>query len=171
MVLFDNLPSWKMYPKRSESVVCSTSIDGIYGRAGGMYYVWPKKGSTIGVCPERDIWFSFDLGEYPNLDAFTERMYDYFRDIDLNTALQSTKKSNVTYEMLLKFDVMKKDTKIDDDYWQDNEKLITGYFNRALSPEHNGFKLVKAGDTFNSGGYEGREVWTDGECLLELLNE
>ncbi len=72
-VLIDEiLPNWKSYPKRSESLVCSTSES--YTKAYGnyMYEVIPFDSAKIAVCPYRDIWESFtflrnsvnDLGDF-----------------------------------------------------------------------------------------------------------
>lgn len=65
--LFDILPSWKEYPKRSRSIICSNEEEyaggykGYSENIGSLYIVLPKDGSKIGICPERDIWESFRL--------------------------------------------------------------------------------------------------------------
>ncbi len=54
----DNLPVWKEYPKRSESLIGITSLEGskMYGE---VYVVIPFDNSKIGVCPSYSIWSSF----------------------------------------------------------------------------------------------------------------
>lgn len=59
-ILLDNfLPSWKNYPKRSESFICSTSSD-TAENYGDVYFVIPMENKKIGVCPDLDIWYSFE---------------------------------------------------------------------------------------------------------------
>lgn len=64
--LMDFLPAWSDYPKRSKSIICSTSR--VYARGytsgwsddiGALYVVLPKNGASIGICPDYDIWNSF----------------------------------------------------------------------------------------------------------------
>lgn len=59
-LLMDNLPSWKGYPKRSQSIICSTSIQTAqhYGW-NGVYHIYPTNGCNMGIVPTRDIWQSF----------------------------------------------------------------------------------------------------------------
>src|SRR5271168_3608736 len=68
-LLMDNLPAWKEYPKRSRSLVCSTSSDRA-ASYGNVYLVLPFNGARIGICPEYDIWDSFyELSGYGIADA------------------------------------------------------------------------------------------------------
>lgn len=61
--LVDNfLPSWRDYPARSESFICSTSPN-TAAAYGDIYYVLPFGNPYIGVCSENDIWYSF-----PNIE-------------------------------------------------------------------------------------------------------
>jgi len=61
-LLMDNLPQWREYPKRSKSIICSTSYEiaqEYSGEENSLYVVIPKVGSKIGVCSDADIWNSF----------------------------------------------------------------------------------------------------------------
>lgn len=60
-LLLDNLPSWKEYPKRSNSFICGTAGNRGYVKGFGsyLYYVFPYNNTTIGVCPNEDLWQSF----------------------------------------------------------------------------------------------------------------
>ena len=63
------LPSWKGYPPRNRSFICTSST----GKAleftdtfpaldewkNNVYAVLPKNGAVIGVCPKSDLWFAF----------------------------------------------------------------------------------------------------------------
>lgn len=54
--IINNAPEWKEFPRRS--VVCSFSKTQAYNY-GNVYICFPKNGSKIGICPEKDIWYSF----------------------------------------------------------------------------------------------------------------
>lgn len=58
-VLMDSLDSWKDYPKRSKSIICSNVFfsAGNYGKAR---LVIPFDGAKWGVCDGDDIFYSFD---------------------------------------------------------------------------------------------------------------
>lgn len=60
-LLLDNLPAWSEYPKRSKSIICSTS-SGQASTYGRTYVVIPYDNAIFGVCPDNDIWYSFDTG-------------------------------------------------------------------------------------------------------------
>lgn len=69
----DNHPSWRPYPPRSASMICSTSSGTARGYAsGGLYVVLVENDPLVGVCPEHDFWVSFqrlhDLGSH-NMDV------------------------------------------------------------------------------------------------------
>ena len=70
-LLVDNLDSWKQYPKRSKSLICSTdwSISEIYGP---VFIVLPKNGSKIGVCVEDDFWYSFKSIKDETVDSINK---------------------------------------------------------------------------------------------------
>ena len=57
-VIIDNSPAWSKYPKRSQSLVCSTNFEYASGY-GKTYLVIPIDGVPIGVCSEDDFWGSF----------------------------------------------------------------------------------------------------------------
>lgn len=57
-LLMDNLPSWKSYPKRSQSIICSTNSSNA-SSYGSLYMVYPTDQCNIGVCPASDIWDGF----------------------------------------------------------------------------------------------------------------
>lgn len=65
-LLIDNLPSWKNYPKRSRSIIC-TLDGGVAGGYGQKFRVIPSDNCKFGVCPRSDIWYSFvdfDVSEF-----------------------------------------------------------------------------------------------------------
>lgn len=57
-LLMDNLPSWKGYPKRSQSIICSTQLS--YARSYGyVYYIYPSDACKFGVVDSGDVWGGF----------------------------------------------------------------------------------------------------------------
>jgi len=56
--IVDNSDRWSMYPKRSQSLICSTDFDNARGY-GTAFVVLPQGNPVIGICPGEDWWFSF----------------------------------------------------------------------------------------------------------------
>jgi len=77
--IVDNSDRWSMYPKRSESLICSTDFDNARGY-GTAYVVLPQGNPVIGICPGEDWWYSF-----PQLAEVLRRGSG---PADLNSALQ-----------------------------------------------------------------------------------
>jgi hypothetical protein len=73
----DNSPYWKKYPKRSESLICTTDKD-ISEEYGISYVVLPYNGAKIGVCPANDYWFSFEKSINTILDQFNKELKRLF---------------------------------------------------------------------------------------------
>jgi len=92
-LLFDNLPSWKSYPKRSQSIVCATDKN-IARNYGYVYRVFPKIRSKIGVCSDSDIWSSFKA--FNTMSDFNNMLHNIFE------ILKGTVKEPHTYEDLEK---------------------------------------------------------------------
>jgi len=77
-LLSDILPSWKDFPPRNRSFICSTSSGYALNYTGkepkfdNVYVVLPKNGAKIGICSTADIWTSFKiLNEHDlSLDGF-----------------------------------------------------------------------------------------------------
>ena len=57
----DNYGTFKSFPKRSQSVICSTDFFKAQGYGMNVYVLLPKNRSKIGVVKSRDI---FDIGEF-----------------------------------------------------------------------------------------------------------
>lgn len=92
-LLFDNLPSWKQYPKRSRSIICATGLE-ITSDYGNTYRVFLKTGSKLGICPERDIWESFE--NFDRLEDFNYILKGIFKNVN------GCHKDPYTYEQLEK---------------------------------------------------------------------
>jgi len=176
-ILFDNLPSWKNYPKRSESIICTNDKSNAADRtqpAGSKHYyiVIPLQNAKIAICPEDDIWFSFNtqilkyMGYSDNLSDF---MIDVFFDADkYNYKMSETYKSIKKYFNLIDNDSGNNLRFIKDTLLKD--KLENGYnmldiMNDILDPNKNGFELKKVTENMILPS-DSREIWTSDKCLL-----
>lgn len=55
------LPSWKDFPKRDSSFICTTDLDMARRYGGGnSFIVFPENGANLGICSASDIWYSFE---------------------------------------------------------------------------------------------------------------
>lgn len=55
----DNAPQWSEYPKRSKSMICSTSYKDTTHFGGAVYRIIPSDSCKIGIVPAHDMWFAF----------------------------------------------------------------------------------------------------------------
>lgn len=53
------MPEWDKFPDRLKSFICTTNKPDAEAY-GNIFYVIPLDNQDIGVCPERDFWFSFE---------------------------------------------------------------------------------------------------------------
>ena len=72
-LLMDNLPKWKKYPKRSQSLICST--DHLNASSyGELYYVYPTDKCDIGIVPTTDVWDAFQTMWGQDIPTFNRKM-------------------------------------------------------------------------------------------------
>ncbi len=179
-LLMDNLPSWKQYPKRRESIVGTTNPSKAYEYAdkGRIYVVFPKDGAKIGVCPDDDIFTSFN---YFMTLVRKGSLAGWSRDFVLLDKVISGKRSDNSWKSLkslfTKIDayslgVSAKDKEVIEtikrfrhEFLLDPKKSINA-MDTVMSPSKNKFTLKKSGDILPSY----REVWTDSECVLLSAN-
>lgn len=56
------LPSWDEYPPRNKCAVCTNNVDKALVYANReIFYIFPKNGTKIGICPKDDIWYCFKI--------------------------------------------------------------------------------------------------------------
>ncbi len=169
----DNSPAWKKYPKRSESIICSTE----YSTAsdyGDEFVVFPFDNAKIGVCSESDYWFSFDnIEPITSLDDWNYQLERLFKQVDIPLDDTSFKRIQTSFNI---FDMTfsKNKESLDILVNEDGFTILDGYddFNDmmkfiqdTLHPNNNDFDLVKIGQYIAVG----KECWTDSKCLL--INE
>lgn len=179
-LILDNDPRWKSFPKRSQSIICSTDMykAQVYGN---VYRVLPYDGSRYGVCPKDDIWFSFKetlgmalgavngelnmLGELCDVDIGDTKTYndliEYLNEIDKKIT-EILKRTDDEYndddmEALNDNDLFKK--------WNSNISF-TKWFIDLFDWNKNGIYVTSDIKKIFSTGAKSKEVWTDGECVL-----
>ncbi len=177
-LLMDNLASWKKYPKRSQSVICSTSYTKAkeYTFSNNVYFVFPYNGSKFGVAPNDDIFTSFKMYDRYQIMGTGRKFNTFLKDFlsisgnntdkDWNTLLKAFKKYDklrVYDDNILDFDIMQFDEFTKKEY---NGSLLNT-FNRLMNPQKNDFRLTKDINTIPAE----REVWTDGKCVMILMQE
>jgi len=184
-ILLSNLPSWKRYPKRNESVICSFAEDKAYGYNEGFYFVYPYDGLDVGICSGRDLWDSFrDVDPLNKLNRVMENVLDFMHEINEFDDYSDTKKFFARFDKWIddpdNFEKFNQESyeepydffkKIGYFEWRSPRYLRLGklidVLNNVLDPKYNGFKLVKAGkyppgcDT---------EAWFSGPCILMIVN-
>jgi len=181
-LLMDNLPSWQKYPKRSKSIICTTSP--LYaGSFGKLFQVYFEDNAKIGVCSAEDIWGSFFLFEnLTDLNATLSRIFNHMAEL-MFTNPQTFKQLS---ENLKNIDIFKRKNKdkteiqirkfyenkwryLHDNFIQDYVKSplsFMDYLNEKLSPSKNGFKLLKTGSEIQRK----KEVWSDGNAIMIDVN-
>ena len=185
MLLLDNLPSWKDYPKRENSIIGFSTIEvsDSYSYGNEYYLIIPFDGSKFGSAPADDLWstkisnignisyitlstFQIILkkitstpSSYSELISELQNGYDNFL-IDEN----SIPELYASYVNIIKniYNLFKKN----------DIKNVEDGINTLLSPDK-----VRGGinnENFNLYNYNElenklREVWTDSECLLYYM--
>ena len=176
----DNSKKWSTYPKRSESIIC-TSYRGYTLRYGQTYRVIPLDGATIGICPTEDWWNSFGkfLFDMPNVKG----MYDFINELTLivSNILDKPKeplrdRMNESYESLL--GILKEADAELKRKGQDARSLILEWYDvlekyggvvnmmdTVFDPTPNKFKAMPF-DKYTISNFPSNEIWTDSPSLL-----
>lgn len=188
--LMDNSPYWESYPKRSESIICSTSHSYAEGY-GDVFRVIPlKENSTFAVCSDEDIFTSFPYlsnvlkevtkgyGRF-TIRAFNEWLLifglkenDDFETIKEKINTNAKKLMNDDYS----FETMYKTNSLIECQKEFNTVLKEGLFMydeivdeifRWMKPDNNNFtKIQYNSNTLHSNVTHLKEVWTDVDCIL-----
>lgn len=187
-VLIDCLPSWKDWPKRSRSIICSTHTEGS-GGYGKVFNVFPYNNAKIGICSFDDFW-----GSFPYLSSRMQTDADIFnsgidfiinhafkigidlrriREPEFNKLIQFLNEKYSNKEKWLP-DVRQKYKDIMFisvvDMLLDIEKNHNGdwleYFDTLFNPIKNEFILTTIEDYQVESETNESEVWTDSESIL-----
>jgi len=166
--IIDNSESWKNYPKRRKSIICSTSRD-VAHFYGEVHVVIPVNNSNFDVCPDYDFQKCFD-----NFNIkFGTPIYRVDEMFDSN-------KEGYSYEDFKRMMISNEYNPVEFsfDYRQYvSENNLTGedIYNEMIeniSPTNNGFKTFRYNgsrdiSTLNDIRLlDSNEVWTSDDCLL-----
>lgn len=162
--LIDGSDAWKDYPKRRESIICSTSETTAHS-FGRTYIVIPYNNAIFGVCPSYDFQvcfsdfskiFGFKLHRLDNLFlGNSSRVYDY------NEIKKKIEEKDIN---MVEFSYAYKQHIIDNNI---SGRQIFNHMLELSAPERNNFKIVHQSDIEVHNLFTlGRELWTDSDCLL-----
>ena len=160
--ILDNIPSWKEYPKRSKSLICSTSYKRAtsYSDFNSPYVVFPQVGAKFGICSEYDFWDSFQNLIYGDIANFNYYIMNHTEigiyenaenDFKLLCKLLNQPENKYCFDELRSFFKLK-----------NTATKAAGFFNDVFNPKLNGFKL----ETYPFKTTENVEVWTDSDAVL-----
>lgn len=153
-MLMDNSPYFEEFPKRSHSLICSTDLSYAhnYGKGTG-FYVYPKNGTKIGICPYRDIWFT----KLPN------NKYDLYDWESIAVQMHSLGfKDRFSFEEIIAYSKSKEF--FDEAKFRsisDPEMFIQNII-EWMNPEKTGFKLITTNMQLPTVP---RECWFSGPCV------
>ena len=174
----DNHEAWKAFPKRSKSLICTTELE----TAGGYGYphlIIPADDALIGICPDNDMWRSFQTLELEDhgasLESFIELSMHMLRLMGYNETqvqLHWDKLEEALKETQLDALKVSKnwDWRTEDFYakrftfWlKEAGPSLYDVFEKVFDPHKNGFTVRKASQ-FHAG--KNQEVWVQGKVVL-----
>lgn len=166
----DNAPEWSMFPKRE--IICTTSKTHS-SWYGSTYVVVPFDGAKFGVCPDMDIWDTFEnrCGLSPNV------LFELFRKIANSVNADEKVFLNDTNFNVFKQQMLSITKEESDSYqWNQIETLrncqnLYEYFQKIFSPQDyrdhaQNFKVAKYSQIDGGTSESSNEVWTDAKCIL-----
>ncbi len=192
IAMMDESHYWSEYPKRSNSIICSTD----YTRAkayGAVYRVIPlKENSKFSLCSAGDVFYSFDylfkklksMGfdfggqRKPAIPALNDLIVslggqheeeEITRDAMANSLnifqMNLDEKEEYDEEEWKYADMIKDFVK---EYIEGDEMIGDLYdeIEQHMSPDDNGFELIEYGRSTKLP--QNREIYTDSECLMVL---
>ena len=183
-LMSDILSSWKQYPKRTRSFICSTSAKeaSLYvepNQTSSKHYfcVFPENDTLIGLCPKNDIWNSFESGlHFSSMNAFNHIMIQFFSNVLGISSDDITPIFLKDNDVILDFfDKVEKQYRQNPDinllpyairnYHNEliSGKSIVDILNEKMSPENNGFSLINIQQLPK---YKNRECWFSSKCLM-----
>jgi hypothetical protein len=157
--LMDNSPYMKNYPKRSNSLICTTSSSRAmqYGR---VFVVIPFNGTELGIARDSDIWQTSVYLEKLNWDTNFYKLANELKRMgfpdNFNDMVWYGESSTFSHIFSREFYDEK------DDF---NSKDFIDYLQYEMSPDRVGFSLEDT-SSFSSVEYPNRECWFSNPCLM-----
>lgn len=162
-LLMSNHSTWKKFPRRDSSIICTTKkkTAGSYGRT---YAVILPKPFKLGVCPADDLWESFDLSSFGF--SYLDRLTSV-----INRYITKNLGEKVTYRKLVDAINSYQLDYTDPDAIQYIYKTA---YHRSQSPvdaimdilSPTNFTLATKPSDLQKLDFADREVWTSNTCLM-----
>ena len=186
-LLMDNLPSWKSFPKRSESLIGSLKFSEDQAFGDRCYLVIPYDGANFGLAPCSDLWGSYcEVGDmkYEFDTIFTSRLTDL--GVSEKSYAAMMKDLQHWYDDYLIREHNKESKRnlyfsyIDNifmNFSSDGIGSVEEGFDKYFAPQKFSSRVGAGAKEFKSVEYNGlvsddkREFWTDSRCLLVYLED
>lgn len=195
IAMMDESDYWSQYPKRSNSIICSTDFDRA-SSYGQVYRVIPlKEHSKFALCPKYDVFVSFEhlFNKLKSLGfKFRESMpaIPELNDLVISMGGMHDDEEANRDNIAVSLDLFKSSWLDDgEDYHEENwqyadmiKDFIKNYkeniiqigdiyeeIERHMNPKDNGFKLIEYNRSTKLP--TDNEIYTDCECLLVLESE
>jgi len=183
-LLIDNLPSWKEFPKRSESLIGSLKFSEETAFGDRCYLVIPYDGANFGLAPSGDLWGSYcEVGdmkyEFDNL--FTESLTDLgVSEKSYDAMMKDLQHWYDDYLIREHNKEYKRNSYIDNifmNFSSDGIGSVEEGFDKYFAPQKFSSRIGAGAEEFKSVGYDGlvsddkREFWTDSRCFLVYLED
>jgi hypothetical protein len=180
--VIDTNSKWSEYPKRSKSLILSNNYE--YSKKYGIiYFCFPVNGAQFGVCPKKDIFFSWininngtspfplyiekfitDIGweDFVATDKETKKL---LKDIDNKKTVLTLETLAFLIQKLHDNDLLKNYSDYDFIGKINPQQNIFNQLEDMFSPEMNGFELIGVKDLKNYRNGE-NEIWTSDPCYF-----
>lgn len=166
-LMVDNFASWRNYPKRSQSLICSSNNYSRYHR------VLFANNARIGVCPESDFWYSFNMKFLREYGVYIDAVPDFCEILNYTADTLQVDLSPTDYNAFCKgleeMSTTAKEMFPDKDYAPRGVSLF--YLDKVIdllethfAPDRNDFLLTSISEFKHIG--DGHEVWSDSNALL-----
>ena len=177
-LLMDNLPSWKSFPKRSESLIGSLKFSEDQAFGDRCYLVIPYDGANFGLAPSSDLWGSYcEVGnmKYEFDDVFTERLTDLSVSEKSYAAMMKDLQHYYNDYLIRERSNVWGLSYIDNifkNFSSDGIESVEEGFDKYFAPQKFSSRTGDFVKEFKNVGYEGlkstdcREFWTDSKCIL-----
>jgi hypothetical protein len=174
-ILQGGLPSWKAYPKRSNSLTCTTSLETAEER-GEPYLIIPAS-PQLAICPAATFADSFEffskiIPSVDNIDQFNYYLQNIFTELKVKISnYEEMKTAFSKLESLpLKNYYLSSAQEQKLEYYLKNysNDHILDSLNNLMSPDKNDFKLIDYNNATELS--PNIEVWTSSNCLM-IKNE
>ena len=170
--IMSNDKSWKSYPKRARSLICTTdrvTASEFVGNSGTIYNVFFYDGAKIGVAPDIDIWDAWENSISIPVTTYLNRIMDVFNkaygtnkifyDKSFKQFKDACKKVDDNIETVRDdLDMSYVSVKYEGDFY----KMLSKIFNSSS----NGFKIT----TVSAIPNDSRELWSDSKAILVKTN-